>query len=84
MKRIIIEYYCDLCEAEIITTSEEELSLVTVQAVRESITPDKEKQTYIRNMAIHMCEECLETYMNRLPLKYDEGNNKPVWKGNPK
>ena len=81
MKRITIEYYCDLCEAEIITTSQEGLPNVTVQAVRETTTSDKEKQTYIRNMAIHLCEECLETYMNRLPLKYDEGNNRPVWKG---
>ena len=81
MKRIIIEYYCDSCDAEIITTSQEEVPHVTVQAVRETTTTDKEKQTYIRNMAIHMCEECLETYMDRLPLKYDEGNNRPVWKG---
>ena len=83
MKRIITEYYCDLCEAEIPTSSPEGIPLVTVQAVRESIT-DKEKQTYIRNMAIHVCEDCLETYMNRLPLEYDEGNNRPVWRGNHK
>ena len=84
MKRIIIEYYCDLCEEGIISTSQDELPHVTVQAVRETttMTADKEKQTYIRNMAIHVCEECLETYMNRLPLEYDEGNNRPVWKGN--
>ena len=81
MKRIITEYYCDLCEVEIPTTSPEGIPLVTVQAVRETMTTDKEKETYIRNMPIHMCEECLETYMNRLPLKYDEGNNRPVWKG---
>ena len=81
MKKIIIEYYCDLCEAEITTTSEDEIPNVTIQAVRETTTADKEKQTYIRNMAIHMCEECLETYMDRLPLEYDEGNNKPIWKG---
>lgn len=80
MRNIIVEYYCDLCEAEILTTSEAGLSQVTVQAVRESTT-DKEKQTYIRNMPIHVCEDCMETYMNRLPLEYDEENNKPVWKG---
>lgn len=83
MKRIITEYYCDLCEAEIKYTPQEGLPHVTVQAVRET-TADKEKESYIRNMAIHVCEECLETYMNRLPLKYDEGNNRPVWKGNSK
>lgn len=82
MKRIIIEYYCDLCEAEVITTSEKGLPLVTAQAVEEAMTTDKEKRTYLRNLAIHMCEECLETYMSRLPLKYDEGNNRPVWRGN--
>lgn len=75
MKRIIIEYYCDLCEVEITTTSEEGLPQVTVQAV-------KEKQPYIRTMPIHMCDGCLETYLNRLPLRYDEGNNRPVWKDN--
>ena len=81
MKRIIIEYYCDLCEEGIISTSQDELPQVTVQAVEEAITTNLEKRTYLRNVDIHMCEECMETYMNRLPLKYDEGNNRPVWRG---
>lgn len=84
MKKVIIKYYCDLCESEIITTEQEEPPRVRVQSVEESIIISGEKRTYLRNADIHICEKCMETYINRLPLKYDGGNNKPVWRNNPK
>ena len=84
MKKNIIEYYCDLCESQIITAEKEELPRVRVQGVEEATTViSGEKRTYLRNLDIHMCEGCMEAYMNRLPLKFG-ANNKVVWRDNPK